>query len=110
MNGRGKGLFRRMPRVTVLTETGKTVRRGCIQAIGQGKETAAVQPTPFGAVSVPLYRYIGDAEELLGGKETALYTNTAGFSVLHAKAVDGPAGFRYIEAVLEKRGTDDEGT
>lgn len=56
-----------------------------------------------GSVPSPLYRYFGDAAELLAGGEATVQTAQGLYTVLECAPVAGVRGRVYVEAVLEER-------
>lgn len=109
MSGQMDRLFRRTQPVTVITQEGAFLRRGIVQEIGSGTELGMLVPTRCGELSVPLYRYMGNAKELLDSEEAVLSIGKERFTVLSAKKISGLARCTYIVAVLERQVTDDDG-
>ena len=62
-----------------------------------------------GSVPSPLYRYIGDAAELLAGGAATVKTAQGAYTVLECAPVAGLRGRVCVEALLEERRESDDG-
>ena len=60
-------LFRRAGRVEVCVDGAVYKRRGAVFAVGRDRQNGTDDYRRCGSVPSPLYRYIGDAAELLAG-------------------------------------------
>ncbi|MGN0478863.1 MAG: hypothetical protein ACI4GO_05485 [Hominenteromicrobium sp.] len=101
-------LFRRAQPV-VVTAAGKTVsRRGVIRALGRNaQDFTTFDLLRCGRLEMPLYLYLGDAQELLGADNAQLFCGGETYTVLEAAPADGFCGRAYVRAVLERRTADD---
>lgn len=106
MSGRMRSLFRRMTPVKVITEKGNVWRRGVIAAV-DSTDVQAFETARYGKLTLPLYRYFGDAKELLDG-DAELEAGAERYTVLWARAA-GVSDMMYIEALLERQVTADDG-
>lgn len=104
-----KRLFRRTQPVKVITENGEWDRHGIVQEIGSEAESSSTEAMRYGKLTVPLYRYTGDAKELIGSTGAELRVGRKVYSVLNAKEIRSAQGVLYIEAVLERLVADDDG-
>lgn len=96
-------LFRRAGRVEVRADGTVYKRRGVVFAAARGAEETAPDLRHCGSVPSPLYRYFGDAAELLAGGEATVQTAQGLYTVLECAPVAGVRGRVYVEAVLEER-------
>ena len=101
-------VFRRTGRVLIFCGEKSWTRRGVILPMTKGiKLLQPYSAEPCGRLTMPLYRYLGDAEELLDRKDARMKRNEDEFRVLQAALVTGHAGKVYVEALLERVMTDD---
>ena len=101
-------VFRRTGRVRISAGEKTLNRRGVVMPMEGGMKL--LQPftaEPCGSLTVPLYRYLGDAEELLDWEDAHLKKEKEEYRVLQAALVTGHAGKVYVEALLERVMTDD---
>ncbi len=101
-----ESLFRRYPTVEIVTEDGEIfARRGTVRPEKTGAPPFGVETfSAYGALTAPLYRYEGDAAELLGekGRNASLFANGERYRVLFVRRETGPGGTSWVRAVLEK--------
>lgn len=105
-----KRSFQRAGKVTV--EIGGEIyrRRGVVLAMGDsGKVISGFEMLRSGRLETPLYRYLGDAEELLGAEEAVLEAEGVRYRMLYAEPVTGFSGRMYIQAILEREVQADDG-
>ena len=102
--------FRRGDPVTVLTGGAAHRRRGIILAVDRSARVFTDHELlRCGGVETPLYRYLGDAEELLSADAAVLEADGVRYRMLHAEPVTGFSGKMYIQAILERQVQADDG-
>lgn len=103
-----KRIFRRTEPVRIITKTGEFQRNGILHRLGSDTKTfMTFEMLRCGRLEMPLYRYLGDAEELLSGDFAQIVTAEAVYTVLKAESVTGLSGRVYVEAILERRVEND---
>lgn len=102
-------LFRRAGRVEVCVDGAVYKRRGAVFAVGRDRQNGTGDYRRCGSVPAPLYRYIGDAAELLAGGAATVKTAQGAYTVLECAPVAGLRGRVCVEALLEERRESDDG-
>lgn len=99
-------MFRRCPAVRITAGEETFERRGVVRPLDR-KDGALSEETlsAYGAQTVPLWLYLGDAEELCEteSRDAKLAAQGAVYRVLFAQREDAPGG-PWVRAVLEKEG------
>lgn len=108
MSGAGR-LFRRAGAVEIYMDGMVYKRRGVLCAAAPNAADGLPDLKHCGRVPAPLYRYFGDAKELLSGEKATLKTAEAVYTVLWCVPVTGPYGCVCVEALLEERREDHDG-
>lgn len=110
MRNEMKRSFQRAGKVTVCVGEKVYKRRGIVLAVDRtAKVFTSFELLRCGRLETPLYRYLGDAEELLGVEEAVLSAEGAAYRVLHAEPVTGFSGQMYIQAILERQVQEHDG-
>lgn len=103
-------LFRRTGCVTVRADGETCTRRGVIYALGKyAQDFSTPELQRYGSLETPLYRYLGDAEELLSHPDATVSSAMGTFVVLECMPVAGLRGRTYVRAILERRAETDDG-
>ncbi len=103
-------LFRRTGCVTVRASGETCTRRGVIYALGKyAQDFSTPELERYGSLETPLYRYFGDAGELLNSPGATVSSEMGTFAVLECMPVAGPRGQTYIQAILERQAETDDG-
>lgn len=105
----GRRLFRRAGAVDVCVGGIVYRRRGVISAAAPNAVDGLPDYQRCGRVPTPLYRYFGDATELLCENTATIQTPQAVYTVLRCVPVVGPRGHVCVEALLEERREEDDG-
>ena len=83
--------------------------RRAVFAVGRDRQNGTDDYRRCGSVPAPLYRYIGDAAELLAGGAATVKTAQGAYTVLECAPVAGLRGRVCVEALLEERRESDDG-
>lgn len=99
-----KQTFRRADTVTIHCGEKSYKRRGTVLPVRRDSKFFTSQDLLYcGSLETPLYRYLGDAAELLENGDATLSTAEESYRVLHAEAVAGIYGCMHIQAILERQ-------
>lgn len=96
--------FQRAGRVSV--EIGGEIyrRRGVVLPVdSSAKVFSGFELLRYGRLEIPLFRYLGDAEELLGADKAVLEAEGVRYRMLYAEPITGFSGQMYIQAILERQ-------